>query len=190
MKNLKTISLLLIASILLFSCGENEKKSSNKSEGLEMANLLTEELVRTTFNVYDTVTLEPDFGTVAKNYIQYKWQIDSSENVLYYYSVTLNFAKGEPSTSSQLEAMWNSQNEGVYKDKDMEEVSGIGQKASWSTLGGGQLRVVSDRYMFYLSLSGKRMEVDIGDFNTTTEWSKEYRIEKGTSLAKEIITKL
>jgi len=191
MQNLKSISLLLIASILLFSCGENEKKDSKESNKLDMASILTEKMVRETFNVGDTVTLEPDLGSsMAKNYIQYKWEMDSSEKVLYYYSVTLNFSNGTPLPQSNLDAIWDSQNENVYKNKDMENVSGVGRKASWSTLGGGQLRVVANKYLFYLSLSGGKIQVIPGETGTEKVWPKKFRMKKGADLAKEIVNKL
>src|SRR5699024_2869961 len=97
---------------------------------------------------------------------------------------------GMPLSQSELNAMWDSQNENVYKDKDMEEVPEVGNKASWSTLGGGQLRVVANKYMFYISLSGGEIQAIPGETEIEDVWSKKYRMEKGVSLANQIIDKL
>ncbi len=187
----KVIWILIVccSSVFILSCSKKDKKGDNNSSGsLNMENLLTEEMIRRTFDVHDTTTIEQDLGGSLDNYIAYKWE-EKQGNKIHSHTVALNFAKGEPLSESKLDAMWDSQNEGIYAEKDMEMISGVGRKASWAIIGKAvfnqqQLRVMTDKYIFYLTLYA-------GESPGWKEiWSKDFTIEKSSSLAKEIIPKL
>lgn len=67
-----------------------------------------------------------------------------------FYSIKLNFSKGNRRSSSEIDKVWETQNKFLEKHNP-QEVWGIGDKASWSEMGGGQLRVAADGYIFFVS---------------------------------------
>lgn len=50
----------------------------------------------------------------------------------------------------EIDKVWETQNKFLEKHNP-QEVWGIGDKASWSEMGGGQLRVAADGYIFFVS---------------------------------------
>ncbi|HET7361370.1 MAG TPA: hypothetical protein VFI78_05495, partial [Salinimicrobium sp.] len=82
-----------------------------------------------------------------ENICSYEWSSNDG-----WYSISLNFGRGGQRSDSSAQAVWESQSKGIYADKNMQEVTGVGDKASWSNLGGSQLRVLYNGYIFYISL--------------------------------------
>lgn len=157
-----------------------------------MEYLLTEEMIRRTFSEYvdDEISIVMKRGAVTENYISYDWDgVSEDESIQTSFSVVLNFAKGTPESIATLDKMWESQNNYVDKDKDMESVSKVDRKASWSTLEGGQLRVSTDEYLFYFTLISREINKD-NPLEIMRVWNKNYMIEKSFSLGKEVIEKL
>src|SRR5699024_9185533 len=101
MNKLKWIGIVFITSMVVFSCGQKDKKSSKKAEGFDMVKLLTPEMVKRTYHLDDTVTLKPDFGS-SSNYISYDFSTELPEGGIKAYSVGLNFYSATPSTPSAL----------------------------------------------------------------------------------------
>lgn len=198
---MKRLTYLIAACFLVLTAcqsgdGQNKdklskaiSKVSEKTGRDNLGDLLTEEMVRRVFDIPSKVKVEADI----KDYIcSYDWNEDKEDkNLMLSYSVGLNFGNKKTMTQKQINAIWESQNNGVYKEKNLESVSGVGDKASWSTLGGGQLRVASKGDLFYISLRSTKMDLSdpMGTMNQPV-WTKDVAIEKSKVLAKEIIAKL
>lgn len=164
MKNhfsLTTVGSFLLV-LFIFSTGVSCKDQRNQKNQLEddesfagsskrddLCNLMKEDDIRSVFNLSDEIEIEQSEDKSAS--CSYQWEISDEKNL--YYSVTLNFASGGKRTSKQIDAAWKGQNESVYADKNLQKVADVGDQASWSELGGGQLRVASDGHIFYVSIS-------------------------------------
>lgn len=105
-----------------------------------------------------------------------------------YYSVSLNFARGEKRTASQIDGVWKSQNEALYNRHQLQDVSGVGDKASWTVLGGGQLRVAAKGLIFYVSVS--LTHPTSLEKNKNNPKDTQVMIDKASALAKIVIKKL
>lgn len=201
---MKGLIYLLIGAGLLFSaCQSSDKQNepgrnklseaiyavSEKTGRNNLKELLTEELVRKTFDIPNRTEVKLS----TEDYIcTYEWEGDpKNESLLLSYRVSLNFGTKKRVDKNGINAIWESQNEGVYKDKHIQPVEGIGDKASWSSLGGGQLRVASGGDLFYLSLDSHKMNLkNVKGTMNDHAWSKEIMIEKSKMLANAIIVKL
>ena len=122
------------------SNAENDSAEAVAAVPEDLCELLNEDLVKFTFNLSEDMVFEKsDSETIC----MYDW---SNDAVNVFYSVSLNFAPGGQRSEADAMQVWKSQNEGVYEGKSLKEVAGVGDKASWSTLGGGQLRVLYDGF--------------------------------------------
>ncbi|SHF57639.1 hypothetical protein SAMN05444483_101648 [Salegentibacter echinorum] len=110
----------------------------------------------------------------------YEW---TSKDQTVFYTVSLNFARGKKRTNSQIDAAWKGQNNGVYKKWQPKEVSDVGDRASWSDLGGGQLRVAANGYIFYVSYSARVIRGEKLD-------DTQEMIDKTSTLAKKVIERM
>lgn len=176
---------------VIYSCSDSSSDSGKNGCHADSRELFSEKLLRTTFDIDDATEIEGKEG-VAVDY-KYKWDLNFStdnHNVLYEYEIYFNFAFD--CARESLESTWQTQNEQVYDDRDdYQEISGVGKKASYSGLGGGQLRVMAKGYIFFLTLNShgtpQSQEAQAQDEYL---WSTEYKIEKGKELAQSIIDKL
>lgn len=173
------LGILVFSVLFLFSaCGsgnESEPKTGSDERG-DLCELLNEDLVRETFELSADIVLEKDDDDII---CSYDWKVEAT-NIIFY-SVSLNFASGGQRDDAAAQAVWESQNESIYKDKNLQEVPGVGDQATWSTLGGGQLRVLADGYIFYVSLSAYPRESAM----PTPEM-----IEIASTIAKAVVDKL
>lgn len=71
-----------------------------------------------------------------------------------------------------------------YKWHNLQNVSGVGDKASWSDLGGGQLRVAFDGSIFYVSLTVTVLHGEDDSMDT------QAMIDKTSALAKKVIKRM
>ena len=134
--------------------------------------LLHENLVKKTFDLTENVTFDK---TDEYDICMYGW---ASEDARRFYSLSLNFTPGGQRSEESARQVWEEQEKAVYNDMDTRDVFGVGQKASWSNLGGGQLRVLANGYIFYVSFFVYPEEADM---------STEERINKVAAIAGEIV---
>lgn len=156
--NLGNLLLLLFIFSLGVSCKdqknqenqlEDDKSFAGSSKRDDLCMLINQDDIRSVFALSDEIEIEQSERKSAS--CSYQWKIAGEKNL--YYSVMLNFASGEKRTKNQIDAAWKSQNESVYAKKNMQKVAGVGDQATWSELGGAQLRVTADGYIFYVSIS-------------------------------------
>lgn len=146
--NLIAFSIFLIL-FSLTACEQEEKNQGNymgSSQRDDIDQLLTKDDIRSTFELADQVEIEHNVKRSAIS--SFDWESPEQERL--FYSVKLNFARGDRRNNSQIDNVWESQNK-MYKKHNPQEVSGVGEKATWSELGGGQLRVTANGYIFYVS---------------------------------------
>lgn len=126
---------------------EDGDSFAGSSKRDDICQLFTEKDIRSAFDLSDTIKVKQE---KTRNVIcSYEWETLGKNYMVY--NVSLNFARGGKRTKSQIDKAWESQNKSVYKKHKPQNVSGVGDRASWSDLGGGQLRVASDGYIFYMS---------------------------------------
>lgn len=159
---------------------ENDESFAGSSKRKDICQLLTEADIRSVFALSDAVEIEQDETKSA--ICSYKWEASGGKHM--YYSVSLNFARGKKRTNSQIDAVWKGQNKKVYKRHKPQEISGVGDKASWSKLGGGQLRVASGCYIFYVSHSVMVMPGEDKPNDT------QGMIDKTKTLAKAVMKRM
>lgn len=179
-KGFATLGILFFSiAFLMGACksDDSEGPRSGAEERGDLCELLNEDLVRETFGISPNIVFEKENEDIL---CSYGW---TEEDTNIFYSISLNFATGGQRDAAAAQAVWESQNEGVYKDKDMQEVSGVGDRATWSTLGGGQLRVLADGYIFYVSLWAYPGDSENG-------MSTAEMIEKSSIIANAIIDDL
>lgn len=191
----KSVALLMFFSLFILGASCNDKKSeknlkdqidkleddenfAGSSKREDICELLNKDDIMEVFALSEENELKQksSHGTIC----QYDWSINKGTMTLF--SASLNFARGGQHTNSQIGAIWEGQNNGVYKKWNPKEVSGVGDKASWTDLGGGQLRVTADGYIFYVSLSIMYGNKDLMD--------KNEKIEKTKILAKRVIERM
>lgn len=160
---------------------EDDENYGGSSKREDICQLFNEDDVRSVFDLSEEVEIEQ---TESKNAIcSYGWWSPDEEYL--YYSVSLNFASGEKRTHNQIDAVWEGQNEDLYNRHQLQEVSGVGDKASWSNLGGGQLRVASNGFIFYVSLT--ITHATSLDKNKESPLDTQTMIDKTSALAKQVI---
>ncbi|MDN6310298.1 MAG: hypothetical protein ACTHY4_05465 [Flavobacteriaceae bacterium] len=159
---------------------ENEESFAGSSKRKNICQLLTETDIRTVFRLSDAVDIEEDETRSA--ICSYDWEASGEKFMRY--SVLLNFARGKKRTNSQIDKAWEKQNKTVYEKHHQQKVPGVGDKASWSDLGGGQLRVANDGYIFYVSHSVMVMPGDDQPNDT------QGMIDKTKTLAKHVIKRM
>lgn len=150
----KTINLLLV--IFLLSMGisckgqkEDDKNFAGSSKRTDICQLITKDDIRSVFELSDEIEINQK---KSKNAIcSYGWRTPGEKFI--FYSLKLNFARGGKRTNNQIDAIWESQNKKLYNRHNLQKVSGVGDRASWSDLGGGQLRVAANGSIFYVSFS-------------------------------------
>lgn len=128
---------------------EDDESFAGSSKRKDICLLITESDIREIFALDNDVKIEQKKNRSAS--CTYKWE--SSDGNRMFYRVSLNFAKGEKRSKNQIDKIWENQNNTVYKKRELQKISGVGDKASWSDLGGGQLRVSNNGYIFYVSHS-------------------------------------
>ena len=157
---------------------EDDKSFAGSSKREDICNFFDKEDVRLAFDVSDEIEIEQKES--KSTICSYDW-IANRETMLVY-SLSLNFARGEKRSNGQIDAVWKSQNTGVYSKHNLQKVSGLGDKASWSDLGGGQLRVAANGYIFYVSLMALPSK--------NNPLSKKDMIDKTSVLAKQVIKRM
>lgn len=163
---------------------EDDENFAGSSKREDICALLKEDDVRSVFNLSNEVEVEQKESNSA--ICSYGWWAPNEAYL--YYNVSLNFARGGKRSNSQIDGIWKSQNEAVYNRFELQDVSGVGDKASWSKLGGGQLRVVSNGTIFYVSLS--LIYPMSADKNKEGPLDTQAMIDKATVFAKKVIKQL
>lgn len=192
---LKTLILLVLVSFIFISCG-NDKKEGQKdlkkqmdeleddnsfagsSKRDDICKLLTKKDILSAFELSEEIEIKQSEDRNA--ICSYKWQTMDEK----YNTVMLNFASGGKRTKSQIDKAWKKQNKSVYKKHKPQNVSDVGDRASWSGLGGGQLRVAADGYIFYVSHSVMVMPGEEKPKDT------QGMIDKTSTLAKQVIERM
>lgn len=159
---------------------EDDKNFAGSSKREDICKLLTKDDLRSVFNLSDAIKIEQK--QTKKAICSYGWE--ASKEKFMKFSVMLNFASGGKRTANQLDKAWEKQNQTVYKKRNLQKVSGVGDKASWSDLGGGQLRVATNGYIFYVSHSIMVMPGEDKPNDT------QGMIEKTKTLAKKVIARM
>lgn len=159
---------------------EDDESFAGSSKRNDICELLTKSDIRSVFELSDNLEIKQ--AETKDAICTYKWE--TSGEIDKFYSVSLNFARGKKRSNSQIDTVWESQNESVYKKHDLLDISDVGDKASWSKLGGGQLRVAANGYIFYVSHSvmvmpGEDKAEDV-----------QGMIDKTSALAKRVIERM
>lgn len=191
----KTVALLMFFSLFIIGVSCNDKKSeknlkdqidnleddgnfAGSSKRDDICELMNKDDIMDVFGLSEENELEQksSHGTICS----YDWRVNKEEPT--FFTASLNFARDGKHTDSQIDAIWKGQNDGIFKKHHPEKVSDVGDKASWSDLGGGQLRVAEDGYIFYVSLS-----IMYGNKNMM---DKKEMIDKTKILAKRVIERM
>lgn len=149
---------------ILTSCHSSNKPQDNSKDGLSastagihekpgskiLQNLLTEDMVRKHFEIPDSIVVKVH---TDDNKIGYEWAgHQAPKEKLFAYNVNLSFESLGELNKAALDSVWQQQNKNEYKNKEIVEVKGVGDRASWSSEKGGQLRTASGNNLFYISL--------------------------------------
>lgn len=150
LKKIRNINLIvcLVLIVTISSCQEEKNKGSyfGSSQRDDITKLITKEDVQDVFNLSNDVAIEKK---VKKDAItSYDWESPETKNL--FYSIKLNFSKGNRRSRSEIDEVWETQDKFLEKHNP-QEISDIGDKASWSEIGGGQLRVAANGYIFFVS---------------------------------------
>ncbi|MDQ7917943.1 hypothetical protein RBU60_10180 [Mesonia sp. MT50] len=156
---------------------EDDDSFAGSSKRDDICQLLKEDDIRLVFDLSDAIEIKQEKDRDA--ICSYNWEASGEKFMKY--TVMLNFASGGKRTKSQMDKAWEQQNKTVYSKRNMQSVSGVGDRASWSDLGGGQLRVAADGYIFYVSHSVMVMPGEDKPKDT------QGMIDKTKILAKKII---
>lgn len=188
----KHLLLTLVMSLFLMSCGDKDDDSANNSLA-EPCNFLTEAVVKSAYGLSDDFEIEkkPTYG--SNPLCSYEWEIKTEEEIIgtELFQVSLNFSTKGKVSNDQAEQDWEFQNENVYKNYDIEEVSNVGERATWTTLGHGQLRVLYKGYIFYVNTNYRVMQLrDGGPFYEFVVQDHETMKERAIVIAKAVIEKL
>ncbi|EGV42319.1 hypothetical protein BZARG_2553 [Bizionia argentinensis JUB59] len=187
---MKTISKLPKATYLLLflflisvatSCKKEEKNKGSyfgSSQREDISKLITKEDIRSIFELDNDHEIEHKEKKSAIS--SFDWEMPSDKKL--FYSVKLNFARGDRRSSSVIDKIWEGQSKSVYQEKGLQEVSDVGDKASWSTMAGGQLRVTADGYLFFVSFFVNPKK--------DNPLSKDEMIDKASALAKQVIKRM
>lgn len=159
---------------------ENDESFAGSSKRDDICQLLTKDDIRSVFQLSDSIELKQEKDRDA--ICSYNWEASGEKFMKY--TVILNFASGGKRAANQLDKAWEKQNQTVYKKRNLQKVSGVGDKASWSDLGGGQLRVASNGYIFYVSHSIMVMPGENKPNDT------QGMIDKTKTLAKQVIQRI
>lgn len=180
---------LFLASTLLFAgCGSSEDKEETYMGSLirsDLCELLQESDVREVYELADTVEIEqkPKAHGNGLYICSYEWTDPASAGVFHFSA--LNFSGVGKVSSSEANEVWETQNDRIYNDHGLQSVENVGSKASWSTLGGGQLRVYAKKYIFFVEAS--RMVITEGD---VPPFTTEEKIAIASELAQRIIDRM
>lgn len=192
---MKNPLLIICLGFLFLACNSNQKQKNELQDAKEKVTQLTgredlcvlldEQTVRSVFKVPDNITFKKKDN---QRICSYSWSINLDQPT--YYGVSLNFANKEPKSQAALTSIWESQNKSLYnkKEREMEPIHNLGDAASWSTLGGGQLRVHASGYIFYISLRAQELQPKGGGL--ISSMPKNEMIAKATVLAQKIIKNL
>lgn len=160
---------------------ENDENFAGSSTREDICELFTEDDIRSVFDLSQEVEIEQSESNSA--ICSYGWWAPDEKYL--YYSVSLNFARGGKRTNSQIDAIWEGQNKDLYNRHQLQDVPGVGDKASWSDLGGGQLRVASNGSIFYVTLT--LTQTTSLDKNQKSPMDTQSMIDKTSALARLII---
>lgn len=172
------LKILIYGFVFLMACGaENTRLSAEVVSAFPgpPCDLLHENLVKKTFDLPEDITFDK---TDEYDVCMYGW---ASENTRSFYSLGLNFAPGGKRSDESARVMWEEQDKSIYKDMDTLDVYDVGQRASWSSLGGGQLRVLAEGYIFFVSFY---------IYPEEQAMATEERIDKAAAIAAEVIEEL
>lgn len=185
MKSLSKIKNLLLTSLviqMMLSCQDQKVRESDKnfagsSKREDICDLLKKDDIRSVFELSKELDIKQrDQEAICS----YGWK--AAGDKFLYYSVKLNFARGGKRTKSQIDATWEGQYDRLYHRHEMQKIPSVGDKASWSKLGGGQLRVASQGYIFYVSLLATPSKDNL--LNT------QEMIDKASTLAEHVIDRM
>lgn len=187
----KHLLFLFLIPALLIGCGDKDE-DANADTLAEPCNYLTEALVKSTYGLSEDFPIEnkPTYGN--NPICSYEWEIKKEEIIgTELFQVSLNFSTKGKVSNDQAEQDWEFQNENVYSQYDIEEVNNVGERATWTKLGHGQLRVLYKGYIFYVNTNYRVMQLkDEGPFHEYVAKDHEVMKERAITLAKAVIAKL
>lgn len=143
----------------------------------EICQLLTEDDIRSVFELNEEVKINQEKQKSNKK-CYYSWK-PSKTRISYF--VNLSFVSGDRRTSSEIEEVWRVQST-FSQEHNPREVSGVGDKASWSDLYGGRLSVMAKGYILNIFISVVPEK--------KSPLSDQERIDKAKVLAKKVIERI
>lgn len=100
------------------ACENNDENDPGEAVSVDLCELLNEDLIISTFDLSEDIVFDR-----SDSICMYDW---SNEVMDVFYSIGLNFAPGGQGSEADAVQVWESQNEGVYQGKSLEEVAGVG----------------------------------------------------------------
>lgn len=149
--------------------------TSNQGKSDKLENLLSEVMLRRTFTIQDSIGLE---SHSEDSTVKYEWAgYEEPGHILRAYNVSLKLENGVEKDKN--------------KKKDIQEITGIGDGASWLKDNGGKLQVNSGGKMFSISMSTKRLNrSDMMPSGNNPKWTNQFKLEKSKELALGVVTNL
>lgn len=176
----KITSILMLVFFVSISISCNNKKSNEKGfyNGSSDCDLITTDDIRSIFNLNASVEIEQEkkLGEIC----YYRWESPQDEKMKH--AIRFAFSRWEQKSTADMDKTWKKQNESVYKKHNMQNVPGVGDKASWSDYEQGQLRVTENGFIFYISLYVKSRK--------DNALNRQELIDKTSALAKKVIKRM
>lgn len=183
---------ILVALLFAFSgcssdgSGGKEVSSSAKlnAERPTAHTLVTEEMVRRVFRVEETIPITIENS--SNSALSCTWEMSRGGEAMERYQVDFSFAQDQPLGIEGTETAWVEQERTLYADYGILVVQGVGKRATWTDLNGGQLRVDTEKDIFFVSPSSSLINGD----EQSDIWDVQYKMNKSMFLAKEVMQKL
>lgn len=173
-----TYSFMFFLLFLGTSCKDKASGQKGSYDGTSSCELISANNIRSVFNLSKEVEIEQTKN--LKEICYYKWQSPDNEELQY--TVRFAFARWAQKSEAEMNTTWENQNKQIYSKHNLQQVPGVGDKASWSEYENGQLRVAENGYMFYISIYVKPKNENLMD--------TQELIDKTSALAKEVIKKM
>lgn len=164
----------------------------------DLCEILDESMVREVFELDEETTIQHNDRPLLCTYL---WDEDDVT-----FQLGFHFSPAQPADPDAAKSQWEAEKLiESYQDSEQEEVADLGDEAVWSSVRGGELRVLNGKDIFYLQLNRSKSAWAAAEAGVTPpnveeltqdevdQAREEARVESkddAIRLAKEIIKKL